>query len=177
MTPFTFDANSIAMFQSERTRSIVGDAHQAIAAIQSIGCIALDIEGLCFQEWLACAGGKHPIALEDWVTASLNDGYIRMYKLADTKCRKHLLSLGLPSDDHKWVRLAIGCGGNRIVSEDVDFFDPSKKRAPAAIKEKLKANRTGACAKALRKAYNVSVMCIRHVSDEVTDLSKTGGHV
>ena len=71
--------------------------------------------------------------------------------------RKHLNSLGLPPKDQKWVRLAIGCDGRVLVSNDIDFFDPAKKSASAAAKAAVKRSGKGPCSKALQKVYGLQV--------------------
>jgi hypothetical protein len=165
MIPFCFDANAIHEFQRERITENPAVGHAAIAAVRVLGCIALDFEELCFQEWLETAGGKFPFALTDWVAGELNAGRIRYYPLADNTCRVRLNQLGIPKKDHKWIRLALGCGGKRLVTGDIDFFDPTKKSASAKIKSKIRAARTGPCAKGLRKEYGIEVMCLEHVPE------------
>lgn len=167
MTPYVVDANAIHAFQQERITRSAGLAHAAIEAIFAADCVALDKEKLCLQEWIDCAGGKVPYALMDWVGDELVNGRIRFYGLADTACRKQLQGLGLPKSDHKWIRLAIGCDGRKLVSGDVDFFDPGKKKASAKEKEALRLSRSGACCKALRKEFGIEVMCLEHVPGDV----------
>ncbi len=167
MRPFVIDANAIHQFQVERISEENGIAHAAIERITRMEAIALDEEQLCLQEWMRCASGSHPYALMDWVSDQLVAGKIVLASLSPNTCRKNLLSVGLPSDDHKWVRLAIGCGGFRLVTNDIDFFDPAHKNSKAAVKTRLKSSRKGKCAKMLEKTYKVSVMCFEHVADEL----------
>lgn len=164
---FVVDANAIHAFQEERVADAEGIAVTAVSAILEKSHIALDKEERCYQEWIECAGGKHPFALADWVSDQLISGGIILYELAPNACRKRLIQLGMPQKDHKWVRLAIGSGGFRLVTDDVDFFDPTKKKAPANVKAKLKETRSGECAKSLKKEYKVDVMCLIHVIDEL----------
>jgi len=170
MTPFVVDANAIHCFQEERIREQPGSAHEAMAAISVQHCIAIDTEKLCLQEWIECAGGKFPFSLADWVGDEVVAGRIKFFALAPNGCRKDLLKAGLPQKDHKWVRLAVGCGGKRLVSGDIDFFDPRQKKASAAVKQKLKDARSGPCAKHLSKVYGIRVMCLEHVPGEVEAL-------
>ena len=172
MHPFVIDANAIHAFQAERVNENPGDAHAALTAIYKDDCIALDDSDLCLQEWLNCAGGTAPYALLDWVGDELVAGRIRLFPLSDNSCRKHLLSVGLPQSDHKWVRLAIGCGGRRIVSGDIDFFDPTKKNASGRIKEAIRKSRSGKCSKQLKKNYNIEIMCLPHVPEEIENINR-----
>lgn len=171
MTPFVVDANAIHAFQKERISASLGPAHEGVTRILTEHCIALDEGELCYTEWLACAAGTAPYNLADWVADELVAGRIQLFQLADNTCRRKLSAYGLPQSDHKWVRLAIGSGGKKLVTEDVDFFDPTKKTAPAAAKARIKHARSGACAKSLKKDFGVSVMCIIHVCDECDTLA------
>lgn len=170
MTNFVIDANAIHAFQEERIRGEPGLAHNAIEKIFSRHTIALDEEKLCLQEWIECAGGSFPFALQDWINDQLAMQRIVFAGLASNDCRRDLISVGLPQKDHKWVRLAIGCDGRRIVTGDIDFFEPRKKNASAKEKQKLRQSRKGACARMLRKSYAVEVMCFEHVEEEIADI-------
>lgn len=158
MTPFAVDANAIALFQKERISRQEGEGAAAVNAITSENCIALDATNLCLQEWLNAASGSFPFALQDWINDMIATGKIRLYPLAPNDCRKRLLSYGLPQDDHKWVRLALGCRGNVIVTGDVDFFDPAKKKHSAEVKLKIRSSGRGSCSKALLKDFAVEVV-------------------
>lgn len=161
MTPHAVDANAIHQFQDERIKEAPGDGHTCISAIIENDCIALDEGGLCLQEWIECAGGRFPFALTDWVADQAILGKIRYFPLSPNTIRKHLLSLGMPPKDHKWVRLAIGSEGRIIVTDDIDFFDPTRKNAPNASKAKIKNKGTGPCSKVLKKQYGVSVKLLQ----------------
>lgn len=158
MRPFAIDANAIASFQQERITKSDGDAVGAIRAILTSDCIALDIEKLCYQEWINVAGGSVPFALTDWISDLLATGKVRFYNLSPNDCRKPLLKLGLPPDDHKWVRLAIGSGGKVLVTGDVDFFDPSKKSSSAKVKDKVRKSGKGPCCKALKRDFGIQII-------------------
>jgi len=158
MTAIALDANAIHAFQDERLNAVDGEAHAAISRIFEEGCIALDLEGQCLQEWTDTAAGHIPFALTDWVNDQLATGNIRLFQTRGSFFRD-LNSLGLPKKDHKWVKLAISCDGKTIVTNDIDFFDPTAKSATEAKKLKLK-ERGGKCSKALSKKYGVSILCM-----------------
>lgn len=161
MRPHSVDANAINCFQRERKQERPGDAHKAIEKIFEKDCIALDEGGLCLQEWEECAGGTFPINIRDWAADQMIYGRIRNYELCTNHCRKELLAVGLPKKDHKWVRLAIGSGGNLIVTDDIDFFDPTKKNSSSAVKQKIKNSGQGPCSTMLRKKYRIEVKQVR----------------
>jgi hypothetical protein len=173
MVPFIVDANAIHEFQSERIRQENGPAHSAIIGILDSHFIALDADGKCLQEWAACAEGTHPFALTDWIADQMLENKIRLVDIAPNTCRKQLLTLGLPEQDHKWIRLCVGASSERLVTEDVDFFNPRAKTWKANAKMKLKAAKKGPCAKALKKQFRISVMCLAHVPDELVSLQSS----
>ena len=158
MRPFTVDANAIALFQQERISARPGEGIAAISAITAQNHIALDVEKLCLQEWMNSAEGKLPFALSDWINDMMAVGKIKLYKLSENSCRKKLLNFGLPKDDHKWVRLALGSEGRIIVSGDVDFLEPKQKRANKEVKDKIRSSGKGSCAKSLNKEFDVEVI-------------------
>lgn len=162
MKPFVIDANVMNYFQMERVNG-EGVIHGAINSIFEISCIALDEDGKCRQEWLDCARGTHPLALDDWINDKLVEQKIRLFRASRQNIFKDLTKLGIPSDDHKWVKLSIGCEASALVTEDVDLIDPTKKKASEKTKSELKENCNGPVAKALRKHYGVFVMCCHHV--------------
>lgn len=162
MRPYTVDANAINEFQKERLRDEKGMAHEAIERVFADDCIALDEGGLCQQEWENCAGGHFPLALIDWIADQMIYGRIRKFKLAPNTIRKDLLRVGLPQDDHKWVRLAIGSDGFRILSGDIDFLDPKKKRASVEERQRLRRGGKGPCSKLLDKKFGIKVLCLEH---------------
>ena len=170
MTPFAVDANAVHDFQRERIEQRKGIAHSAIDAILGEHCIAMDQEKLCLQEWLDCAGGKFPFALTDWIADQAAVGRIRFFPLSSNTCGQSLRKQGLPQKDQKWVRLALGCGGRKIVSGDIDFFDPTKKNASSRTKGSIRQKRKGPLSKFLRKEYDVEVMCLEHVDSVLEKL-------
>jgi hypothetical protein len=170
MVAFAVDANAIHAFQKERISQSPDVGMSAISAIIEKHVIAIDIERLCYQEWLDCAAGTYPFALQDWITFQIGDGKIEFHELAPNTCRKKLLEYGLPQRDHKWIRLSIGCKGFRLVTEDIDFFDPKLKKRPNEDKEAAKQARKGHCCKSLKDDFGVVVMTLSHVADEISRL-------
>jgi hypothetical protein len=158
MRPHTVDANVMALFQRERITGERTGGVETIETICSNDCIALDNEKLCLQEWVSAAQGSFPLALTDWISDMIVAGKIKYFGLAPNTCRKSLLKLGLPKDDHKWIRLALGCDGRIIITADIDFFDPSKKKAKAEEKLAIRRNGNGKCSKGLRKEFGIDVV-------------------
>lgn len=166
MTAFVVDANVMNCFQLERIAGSDGLACSALNMIVSVGYIVLDESGLCEAEWIACAGGKPPLALQDWIADMFVAHRIRLIRLQNENLYTELKKLGVPKSDHKWVRLAISAESGIIVTEDIDLFDPTKKmNCSSATKSRIKRDRTGPVSKYLRKKYAIEVICLQHVDD------------
>ena len=148
------------LFQSERYEGSLGLAHQAIDIAKTEGFIALDAEGHCEAEWIECAGGTHPLALKDWIADMLTAQTIQLVRYKCDSMYAELNSLGVPKKDHKWVRVARSAAAPYIVTEDIDLFDPKKKKnctSTAAMTIKLQGK--GPVAKHLRKKFSIIVTC------------------
>jgi hypothetical protein len=163
--PYVLDANVMNLFQKERLEQISGHAHRTIELVTQDCCIALDDGGHCQQEWLACAGGAHPIALADWIVDMMVDGNIRMFSFCKSSMYKELTGKGIPKKDHKWIRLALGSGSELIVTDDIDLFDPTRKNCCSEEKNAIKRNGTGPISKFLKKTYGVSICCPEKIDD------------
>ena len=166
MKAFAFDANAIHAFQQERIADHYGNAQIAVERAFADGCIALDDEDKCLQEWLQAAEASFPFALSSWVADQLAMGTIRLFSMARMNVYRPLNSVGLPKDDHKWVKLAISCDGRIIVTNDIDFFGPTAKLANEQTKLKLKQN-GGKCSKFLKKSYGIDVKCMIRFSNNL----------
>ena len=165
MMPYVVDANVMNMFQSERFNGAAGLACSALDEITDNSFIVLDETGHCKDEWISCAGGKPPIALEDWIADMFVRQRLQLATFINDSMYQELNNQGIPKRDHKWVRLARSANANVIVTEDIDLFDPKKKNAcTSAAKAKIKSGRKGPVAKYLKKSYKIDVICVEHVS-------------
>ena len=163
MNIFVVDANVINYFQKERISDSPDEASEAITEIFSQGAIALDPAGHCLNEWEECAAGEYPFALSDWVTDNIALGNIQYFEFCEHNLFRALIALGIPKKDHKWVRLAIGSDGKKIVTEDIDLIEPKSKKANAKTISDIKLSGKGTASKTLKKQFGVNVMCCCHV--------------
>jgi len=164
MNNFVVDANVIGYFQQERLHG-EGKFHAAMEAVQSKGVIALDDAGHCKQEWLDCAAGAYPLALADWISDKLVEQKIVLFQFCDENLHQQLTKLGIPKDDHKWIRLAIGAPAVCIFSEDIDLFSPQRKNSSKKERDKIKSNCGGPVPKYMKRKHGISVICEERVSD------------
>lgn len=158
MKAHVVDANVMNAFQKERLLASEGPACAAINAMTNGHFIVLDEGGLCQQEWVDCAGGTFPLALNDWIADMLIVQKIRLGLLCEDSMHKELSVLGVPKKDHKWVRLAKGTQSDIIVTDDIDLFDPTKKSSSSKIIAAIKSNSSGPVAKHLRKRHGITVL-------------------
>lgn len=163
MTAFVVDANVMNSFQLERKMACEDVAHQALSVMFLNGHIALDEGDLCKQEWLNCAAGKHPFALETWLADKLVEQKIWLYPLGKAPSRKEMLAEGLPPDDHKWVLLAMSSSARAIVTCDIDFLDCRKKKADSKEKAKIRSKRKGPTQKWIKRCTGADVCLIEDV--------------
>lgn len=172
MTPFVVDANVMNLFQQERYSAEFGIAHEALEAILASSFVALDADGQCEAEWLSCAKGKPPLDLQDWIADMYVQEKLRLFPYTCDSMFRELSGLGIPKKDHKWVRLARSSSSDVIVTNDIDLFDPSRKKdCNSKIKDRIKENRSGPVCKYLRKNHRIEIICPVHVRDHIGNQS------
>lgn len=163
MCKFVVDASAISAFQKERISGESAMATTAMGLISKKTPIVLDAEGHCLQEWMDCAAGTHPFALSAWVADQFTAGTIEYGSFCPDTLHKTLNGHGLEKKDHKWVRLCAGATAPYLITNDIDFFDPTKKKGDTKTRIKIMSDRTGPCAKFLRKKLGIEVMTFDHV--------------
>lgn len=170
MIPFVVDANVINYFQKERISGNAGPALIALDSIFGCGFIALDDTDLCKQEWLDCAAGSYPLALQDWVSDKLIEQKIKLFAMKNYNIYKCLMKLGVPKPDHKWVRLALSSDSKNVVTEDIDLIYPSKKCAAANTKEAIKKKCAGPAKTGIKKNFGIEILCCQHVPERCQNI-------
>lgn len=163
MSVFVVDANVMNAFQAERAAGREATCHSAIKSVFDCGHIALDDGGHCKQEWLECAAGTFPLALEDWIADRLVEQRIQLYPNGREPRSKEMFREGIPRKDHKWVVLAKTSKAVAIVSDDIDFVDCKKKKCDAKTKEKIRAKGKGPTKKWIQKTTGADVWMIEDV--------------
>lgn len=170
VSPFIVDANVMNKFQSERVKGTEAVAQDAINSITAATFIALDAEGHCEAEWLECAAGTYPLALKDWIADMMATEKIQLFSYTCASMFRELSGIGVPKKDHKWVRLARSVSADYIVSEDIDLFDPAKKRTcTAAQRRAILESSSGPVAKYLKKTHSLNVICCTGVGEALAN--------
>ncbi|RLC00681.1 MAG: hypothetical protein DRI57_31995 [Deltaproteobacteria bacterium] len=103
---------------------------------------------------------------EAWYADILKDGKAQLIRARTyPEIRKRLRNLGFPDKggDIWYVRIAKTVseryGNSNLITEDMDFFDPKKKRSQARMK--ILQSKVAPVAKYLRKKENVIVACVK----------------
>lgn len=166
---FIVDANFINYFQKERIGQCVGMYSEIIEHIKSTGPIIIDAEGHCKQEWVECAGGRHPYALEDWISDLLLERLIKLHDNSNIRALAlELRSLGVPQEDQKWLNLAANSKSSYILSDDIDFFDPTQKKSSERQKNTAKRSRNAPVRRCMRRNYNVEINCCAEFYENIS---------
>lgn len=154
--------------QVDRVSESYGPPTVALNHILANSYMALDDGLLCQQEWSECMPGPFGEEFKSWMDQLIVLQKIRYLPVqAPVQLGKSCGALGLPKKDHKWVKLCSHQCVHFLVTEDIDFFDPKLKKAPAEIKNKAKAKLSGAMRKMIRDATGAEVICIQHVQNHI----------
>jgi hypothetical protein len=160
MSIYIIDANAIKEFQDERANGISDNVQKSVDYILSIGSLALDEGDQILTEWHSCSShAASTMALEAWVDTQMQKGKIKIFTVKNCKIlRKKMISLGMPAKDIKYVQLAKICSAHSLITNDIDFHDPKKKKATVFVKDRLKANKNGTVCKYLQKDLSLNVI-------------------
>lgn len=154
------DANCWHDFVSEWVDKDHGIGTQVFASAKAHGGLLLDAENLMKQQYVS---SKRPFAeqlFDSWFEQTFQAGHLTLITIAGTNnCHRELTGLGLPKKEHIYFRVAIHGGAERLVSRDIDFFDPSKKGVGGEQREKLMKKANGPVCKHMKKAYGVEIFC------------------
>jgi hypothetical protein len=165
MAVYVVDANVFcAYFKSTFGHAITGFTACPRALIDSPVAdvvLALDVGSQIEHEWRSVVNAGW---FDAWLGTALIDGKVEYFEcdacpVLDATLRSH----GFPaSSKDKWyVRLARSPNRGRLVSEDLDFFDPTKKAAlSGATRTKFLQAGSGALRRSLLKlGVDVRAIC------------------
>ena len=162
------DSNCMVEMQNDRVSEAMGPATLALNHILANTYIALDQGMQCQQEWLECMPGPFGEEFKSWIDQLIVLQKVRYLPVrAPAQLGRTCAQLGLPKKDHKWVKLCDHHCVQFLVTEDIDFFDPTMKRAPAATKERIKRELCGPMRRMIKGATGAEVICIQHVTNVI----------
>lgn len=158
------DSNVLIQMQKERLESETREEGKLARDVLNHTYLALDIDDHCLNEACECVNGPFSEELRTWATQLENDGKLRRLAVEkDAHFIKKISQEGLPKKDHKWASLGKHECVNYILTEDIDFYQPSDKSCKSEVKERRKNNRNGEMLKLLRKEASVEVVSPRHI--------------
>lgn len=126
--------------------------------------IALDDQDQISSEWKAVVDREW---LDQWLAEKIRDGKILIIEPESiNQIQQELFNLGFPRSRDIWyIKTAKGLlkltDEPIIISEDIDFYDPTKKgQATGAARFKLMKKRSAPVRKAINKRVTIDVMCV-----------------
>jgi len=162
----TVDANIINTFISNEIRGINDDLSDTLNRIM-VPC-GIVITGIIESEWKKTADDGNFFL--QWFAQMLLEEKIRYLrtdrrKLTTAEKKKLHNDYGLPrngSHDIEYIKCAINTRRKYILTEDIDFYDPTKKQASPSEKFKAKNQRRGDLCRFLRSQLGITVGLHEH---------------
>jgi hypothetical protein len=158
------DANMMVQFQRERVLQTYGQASTCLDRILMNTYLALDEGDLCVIEYYQSLPGALSEEIKSWITQKINDGKLRLlpfgnYQQAVQRCKQ----AGLPRKDHRWIKLCTHDCVTHLLTDDIDFYDPTAKNGSQSEKARAKIKRKGKMLKIVEKEAKVNVFCPDHI--------------
>jgi len=159
------DANVFnGFFQSEigRAHSLHGCPMTLMSCLSTVNPVHHDSGGLIEHEWRNLVDRDW---FDVWLAANLQSGIVQYHQgLKDNSVEAQIKAKGFPTGrDIVYVRLGLGIvqsqGVCEFFTEDLDFYDPTKKGGSAANRTKILQKSSGPVAKILAK-NGLSVRCV-----------------
>lgn len=160
MVSTIFDANCWCERVDEEVGGQGGRATNAFSKAELLGQIVLDDEGHIKHQYCAARRGFGEKLFDLVFEAYALRGKVLIApRNRDPALTRALRTVGVPNGEHAYFHAANTVGAEYLVSEDIDFFDPTLKRANAQAKARAKQRRNG-CACRLARNMGCEVYCI-----------------
>lgn len=158
------DANCWSAYVDEAASGNPGRATDTYKRAQTLGAVLLDEGQLIRQQYLNVRQGFG----EAWFNAFFEDGVVRgKVKLVSASGNrdfvKSLKGLGVPASEFIYFKVAISGGATYIISEDIDFFEPSLKKAGHKAEAKrtmVKMRATGCVCRYFKNGHGIQIKCM-----------------
>lgn len=164
----TVDANIMRMFSQDFIAEQESASRLLVEAILRTTGLVIDIGGKIQHEWFATCGDNF---FKEWFLQQLKVGLIRHVspEIATHHKSKLVKQYGFPTDGYDLVYVAVSnvTTIKYIVTDDIDFFDPTLKCANKGTKDKAKEKRNGPVCKYLRNAMGIRVGIAGHALNEL----------
>ncbi|WP_263411196.1 hypothetical protein [Terriglobus tenax] len=144
-------------------------AHLFACLSEGLG-FAIDSTDKMLNQWRETC--KH-LLMEDWIVRGIQNGYIRVVDpIRSQRHKKQLMqALGFPYQTRHegvYVEVATASPPHLLISEDIDFWEPTAKRGSAEVKSKFISQSRGGVARYLNKEMGITVV---NVSQAIAQLN------
>jgi hypothetical protein len=154
------DANCFKSYIDGLTTEVENVCVIAFKEVTEVGQFILDDGNLFVQEWRDSTGGFGNLFVGDHISDLLLQNKIGLRPFVkNVKLRKQLELLGMPRKDAKIVEFSAGSEIDLILSHDMDFFEPKKKKCQPDLRRKLLHNRGGSLCKFIERTCDIIVSC------------------
>jgi len=152
------DANCWAAYAQETLENRTGFGVLAFNNAARDGKIAFDDGDLIIQQYRQCRSGQEGL-LNVFIEEMTTLGRLRLVQpLSDAAFYKELKAWGLPKGEHIFFRVAAASSPTKLISDDIDFFDPSKKSCSAKVRQRCKVSGSSPICKNMKKNYGTEVV-------------------
>jgi hypothetical protein len=146
------------LFYDELVADTAGIFRRSFEYLLNNEIIIIDKNGQIRHEWTASCCGAQDEFLNEWMNNRILEDKIQ--EQVSKKSRDVQVSLrefGVPPRDHKYIYLATSNAVFALISEDIDFYDPTEKGRGADRVKEIKQNRKGCVCQYLRKALSIEL--------------------
>jgi hypothetical protein len=153
----TVDANVMAGFTKSLISETSTDAYKIVERIKAGQGFAIDVGDLIKTQWFETCGRA---VFGQWFVSQLQTGRIRMVTplLANNHKRCLRKDCGMPMRGEViYVSVAAATTIRYIVTEDIDFWEPSAKRRDEKSKARIRTRREGAVCRYLSKYLEIRI--------------------
>ena len=164
----TVDANVIKQFTDAYLQETDSASRFLVEKLVAVHGIVVDEGGKIQCQWFQTC--NQPF-VQEWFFERVRDGSIRLVRpTVEPKHRKKLVNdLGFPPTGFEltYIWVANATSVRYILTEDIDFFDPTLKKAEQAAKKYAKEKRRGQVCKYLRDKMDITVGTVAHAETEL----------
>lgn len=152
-------------FSGSLIAKVNSPARSLVERIQSTYGFVIDAGGKVQQQWLATCD---QVYFRQWFSDALKLGTIRLVaaKLPQQHAKHLRITCGMPTKDFPFVTVANAAQPHYVVSEDIDFWEPTYKQCDEETKARTKANRQGCVCRYLKR-IGVTVGTVNQASGDL----------
>lgn len=161
MVNVVLDANCWCARVDETLLGAAGPGTGAFEKAYQIGKVVIDDGGHIKQQYTESRRGFGEQLFNIFFEDGVLSGKIHLVPSGGSgNLRRRLLAAGLPRKELPYFYAAAASKAGYIVSNDIDFFDPTLKRANEAAKARAKARRNGCVCRLARDEIGCEIYCM-----------------